>query len=215
MDAGTGQCFCLPSSFPTVQKEMNMYKSKVLPAAVGCWLLLAVESRAQDTNAYALAPATRLEALETNTGTVIVKGFAPVGSVSVSAGVVSVTCKEDTDTGAGRKEYGIAITVSVSNQFEDRAIVDYDEMDSLLNAIDYLSKIDWSVTSLISFDAAYTTKGGFRIAAFSSRRSGTIEFTIQSSHMSKGILLAPSQLGPFRGLIDQAKRKLDSIRKEK
>lgn len=75
-----------------------MYKSNLMLAAVVGWSLLAVESRAQDTNAYAPAPATKLEALETNTGTVIVKGIAPVGSISVSAGLVSVTCKEDTDT---------------------------------------------------------------------------------------------------------------------
>jgi hypothetical protein len=194
---------------------MVMYKSNVMLAVVVGWSLLAVESRAQETNAYPPAPATRLEVMETNTGTIIIKGTAPVGSVSVNAGSVSVTCKEDTDVSAGHKEYGIAITVSVANQFDDRTIVDYDELDSLLNAVDYLSKIDWTATSLASFNASYTTKGGFRIAAFSSKRASVIEFSIRGGHMGKGILLEQNHLAQFRGLIDQARRKLDSIRTDK
>src|ERR1017187_352317 len=192
---------------------MNMYKSPVVLAAIVGWSLLAVTSRAQNTDVYPPAPATALEILETNTGTVIIKGTSPIGSMSVNAVNVSVACKEDTDTSTQRKEYGIAISIKATGQLEDRTIVDYDEMDSLLKAIDYLNKIDWSVTPLTSFNAAYATKGGFRIAAFSSRRSGAIEFSLRSSRMSKGLLLTQSQLAQFRGLIDEAKRKLDEIRK--
>jgi hypothetical protein len=186
----------------------------VFAAVVGC-SLLAAASRAQDTNAYAPVPATKLEIMETNTGMVLIKGTAPVGSISVSGGAVSVTCKEDTDTGAGRKEYGIAITVKAGSQSEDRTIVDYDELDSLLTAIDYLSTINWSATALSSFNAAYSTKGRFRIAAVGSKRLATIEFNLRGSHLSKSTPISPSQLAQFRALIDQAKRELDSIRSSK
>lgn len=190
-----------------------MYKSPVMPAAAVGWWLLAVTSSAQITEVYPPAPATTLEILETNTGTVIIKATAPMGSMSVNAVNVTVTCKEDTDTSTHRKEYGIAISLEATGQLEDRTIVDYDEMDSVLKAIDYLNKIDWSVTPLTGFNAAYATKGGFRIAAFSSRRSGAIEFSLRSGRMSKGLLITQSQLAQFRGLIDQAKRKLEEIRK--
>jgi hypothetical protein len=183
----------------------------VLVVVVGCWFL-PVTSRAQNTNIYPPAPATKLEALETNTSTIIIKGFTLIGSLSINSETVSVTCKEDTDTTTGRKEHGIAVGVKVNDQPEDRMIIDYDEMDSLLNAIDYLSKISWSVTSLTGFDAFYATKGGFRVAAFGSKRGGTIEFSLRSSHMGKGILITPSELAQFRGLIDQARRNLDAIR---
>ena len=191
---------------------MIMSKSNVVLAAIFSWSLLAVTSRAQETNAYAPVPTTKLEALEANTGTVIIKGFAPVGSISVSGEVVSVTCKEDTDIGTGRKEYGIAITIRPNNKFEDRMIVDYDELDSLINAIDYLSRIDWGVTSLPSFNAAYTTKSGFRISALCNKLTGKIEVSIRSSRTSKGAPVPPTQLAQFRALIDQAKSKLDSLR---
>jgi len=57
-----------------------------------------------------------------------------------------------------------AVEIGRQGQFKDMMLIDYDELASPLNAIDYLSKLDVSVSSLNSFDAAYTTKGGFRPA---------------------------------------------------
>ena len=175
--------------------------------------LLAVASRAQDTNVFPEVPQTRLEAFETNTGVVLIKGTAPIGSVSATGGVVSVRCKEDANASTGQKEYGIAISIATSPLQEDRTIIDYDELDSILNAIDHLNKIDRSVTSLTSFDAIYTTKGGLRIVAFSRNRSGTIEFAVRSSHTnSVPVSLSREEIAQFRNLIDQARHKLDLIR---
>ena len=154
-----------------------MHKSNVILIMLAGFWALATPARAQDANVYAPAPpATKLEMLETNTGTILIKATALMGSMSVNGATVTVTCKEDADTGTGRKEYGIAlgITSAQTANLEDRTIVDYDELGSLLGAIDKLAKIDWSVTSLTSFNATYQTTGGFRVAAFSARRSGSI-----------------------------------------
>ena len=35
-------------------------------------------------------------------------------------------------------------------------VVDYDELDSLNDAIDYISKVTWGVTQLNSFEAGYS-----------------------------------------------------------
>jgi hypothetical protein len=83
----------------------------------------------------------------------------------------------------------------------------------LTHALDYLSRIDWSVTSMGSFDASYTTKAGLRVDSFSSRRSGKIEFALRTGQMTRGIVLAPEQLAQIRSLVEQAKRKLDDLRK--
>ena len=195
---------------------MNMLKSKVIfSALIGCFAL-AASVRAQDTGVYAVPPppATKLEMLETNTGVILIKASGPIGSMSVNGATVSVTCKEDTVTGTGRKEYGIAISV-VSAQtanVEDRTIVDYDELGPLLEAIDKLARIDWTGISLTSFSASYQTVDGLRVVAFSARRSGSIEHSVRSSRMSRGIVMTQSQLAEFRGLIDQARRKLDELR---
>jgi hypothetical protein len=163
-----------------------------------------------DTN----APKTKLEAFEAQTGTVIIKGVAPIGSMFAQAGTASVRSKESKDAGTGRKEYGIAIGLKENNRPEDITIIDYDELDSLLDGIDYIIKINRTVSALPSFSAVYVTKGGFRVAAFSSNnRPGTIQAALQSSHTARSrLLLAPDQLAKFQALVQQAKNNLDTLR---
>ena len=81
-------------------------------------------------------------------------------------------------------------------------LIDYDELDSLLDGLEYLGKLDWSVTPLPGFDAVYTTKGGFRAAAFGSRRTGNIEFAVRSIRVRTApLVLSRDQLGQVRSLV--------------
>jgi len=188
-----------------------MCKSKIILIAIVV-SFLSVVSHAQVTNINLTVPATKLEALEAKIGVVIIKGTAPIGSVSANAAVVSVTCKEDMDASTSQKEYGILVGIRQGDQPEDGTLIDYDELESLLTAINYFSKIDWTVTAMSGFDAFYVTKAGFRVAAFGSKRSGTIQFAVRSNRTSKGIVLSVEQLAQFKGLIDSAQRNLYSIR---
>jgi len=190
-------------------------KLNVMLAALAGLCAWNAPVHAQNTFIYApVPPATKLEMFETNTGTVLIKSAAVIGSMSISGGSVSVTCKEDAEPATGRKEYGIIIALALEQTpaSEDRTVVDYEELDSLLKALDALATIDWSVSSLASFDAVYQTKGGFKIAAFSVRRSGTVEHSLRSSRMTKKIVITSSQWAEFRGLIDQARRKIEELR---
>ncbi len=171
---------------------------------------------AQETNACAPVPATKLECFETNTDTVIIKATAPIGSVQAHSGTVSVRCREITDAGTGHRESGIIIDIGYPGLAENSTLIDYDELDSLLDGLDYIGRLDWSVTPLPSFSAVYTTKGGFRAAAFGSRRTGNIEFSACSTRSIRPpLLLSRDQLGQLRSLVEQGKVKLDSLRKEK
>jgi hypothetical protein len=179
-------------------------------------LLLTGMARAQETNACLPFPATKLEAFETNTGTVIIKATAPIGTVPAHGGEVGVRCREITDAGTGRRESGIVIDLNFGGELADTMLIDYDELDSLLDGLEYLGTLDWSITPLPSFDAVYTTKGGFRTAAFGSRRTGNIEFAVRSVRMRMApLVLSRDQLGQVRSLVQQGKAKLDSLRKAK
>ena len=125
-------------------------------------LLLTGMARAQETNIWLPFPATKLEALETNTDTVIIKATAPIGSVPAHSGEVGVRCREITDVGTGRRESGIIIDLTLGGELVDTMLIDYDELGALLDGLEYLGTLDWSVTPLPGFDAVYTTKGGFR-----------------------------------------------------
>ena len=176
--------------------------------AVAGGSLLGSPVRAQETNTCLPLPATKLEAFDTNTDTVIIKATAPIGSVPAHGGAVTVRCREITDVGTGRRESGIIIDIAFEVQLETMLLIDYDELDSLLDGLDYLGKLDWSVTSLPDFSAVYTTKGGFRADARGSRRTGNIEFAVRSTRVSVPRLpLSRDQLGQLRSLIEQAKAK--------
>jgi hypothetical protein len=184
--------------------------------AVAGGSLLGGPARAQETNTCVLVPATKLEAFDTNTDTVIIKATAPIGTVPAHGGAVSVRCREITDVGTGHRESGILVDIRSGEQFEETMLIDYDELDSLLDGLEYLGQLDWSVTPLPGFDAVYTTKGGFRAAAFGSRRTGNIEFAVRSTRASRPpLLLSRDQLGQLRSWIGQAKTKLDSLHKAK
>jgi hypothetical protein len=181
-----------------------------LLAAFGS-LLLATLAHAQDTN----APRTRLEAFEDQADILIVRGAALLGEVHAGAGLVSVVAKESKVVPSGRKEYGVAIGVAkAATAPEDSTVIDYDELDSLISALDYVSAVNYSVTSLPSFDAGFTSRGGLRVFAYTSlRRPGTIQAAVQGGHMANArLVLTPAQLAQFTTLVRQAKAQLDTLR---
>jgi hypothetical protein len=187
--------------------------TNLILASVLCLSALVNRAIAQDTNAYAFVPATRLESFATNTGTVVIRGSAEVGVVLANTGSIVLKCREASEAGTGRKEVGISVDLNHNQQSKETRYIDYDELEPVINALAYLNKVDWSITSLNSFDAAITTRSGFRASAFSSKRSSAIEFAVRTAGTGNApILLSRDQLAEFRGLLDQAKTRLDSIR---
>jgi len=176
-------------------------------------LLVADAVRAQTTNCCLLLPQTKLEGFETNTGSVILKATVPIGNVGTSYGGLSVQCREITDLGTGRREFGLVIAFAENSRADEWCLIDYDELNSLQSALDYLNKVEWSVTPLPAFDAVYTTKGGFRVAAYGDRRSGGIGFAARNIRLlARPVQLSRDQLGQLRSVLDQARAKLDSLR---
>jgi len=191
---------------------MGNTSPKLICIFVLCTSAFIRPASAQDTNAYAYTPATRLESFATNTGTVVIRGSADIGVVQGSTGTIGLKCREASDASSGRKEVGISIDLNHNQQSKETRYIDYDELEPLIDALAYLNKVDWSITSLNSFDAAITTRSGFRASAFSSKRSGAIEFAVRTAGTGNPpILMSRDQLAELRGLLEQARTKLDSI----
>jgi len=170
---------------------------------------LAFAARAQDTNALK----TEIGIFESQTGVVIIKGFGQVGSVATGGAVISVRCKESSSAVTGHKDYGIAVEIE-GNQWRRLAIVDYDELDALLNGMDYLGKMTYNATSLPGFEATFTTKCGLELIAFGNKQQGGIRTFLQYDD-SPRIPLASDQWTQLAKLIEQAKATLDSLRTPK
>jgi hypothetical protein len=176
-----------------------------------------MQAQAQFINILPPPPMTRLESFDTNTEVVILKASTDVGSISADSGVVAVKCKEMTDTSTGHKEQGIALEITPRGQARGVLLIDFDEIPSLVAAIDYINKLDVTVTPLTSFDAAYTTKGGFRIAALGTRNTGAVQFGVRDARLSANpstpVTFSRDQMTRLSDLINQAKGVLDSLRR--
>ena len=172
-------------------------------------------TKGQTTPQSPQEPKTRLQAFEAQTCVVIIKGLSRIGSVSSqNGGTVSVESREFIDAGTGRREFGIVVDVKKVGdpELESSSYIDYDEIESLLSGIDYISKVQRSVTKLDDFEAVYHTNGDFKISTFSTLKNRTV-VAVSSGEPNEIIVLLPfPKLDDLRALIASAKAKLDAIK---
>jgi hypothetical protein len=160
-----------------------------------------------------LEPRTKLEALDDRHSTVIIKGFTRITTVDVRGVRVDAVEMRDLGSAVGRAK-GLVITLREGGEQpkEDRAFVDYDEIDLLLNAIDAVSRVDESVTKLAGFEARYKTIGDLEVGVFRQTRSGTAVTMTAGLCDLVTIAMSLDDLGKVRAMIQEAKERLDQIR---
>jgi len=180
------------------------------------WLILPIGSIAfaQSTKPEQV-PKTKLETFVAQNGIVIIQGFSSAGILKGQYGsTIEVDSKEFTNAASGKKEYGITIEVSSGGTASrsNRSYIDYDEIESLIKGLDYIAKIDKSVTKLESFQATYNTKDDLSFAIFS-RDNGTIMLSVESGRIgAASAYFKYDEIGKVRDLITQAKIKIDGIK---
>jgi hypothetical protein len=170
--------------------------------------LLSLSVQAQSTN----APRTQLEAIESRTNTLIIKGYTEIGSIACGGGSVLVAAKESSDAATRERALGISVVVRGQGR-QDTSYVDYDELDSMIRALDLMNTPPWSESVLPQIEASYTSRDGLRVASANTRNNAGMEAIVQSSRLC--VVTAPlsiQQFIAFRNLIEQAKGKLDGIR---
>jgi hypothetical protein len=172
---------------------------------------------AQEPVETELEPRTKLEAFQARTGIVIIKGFSRIGLAAGLDGTsIEVENREFRDAGSNAREYGITVEVREAGNAGRRSLsyIDYDEIDPLLKGLEYLSKIDNSVTQLNRFEADYRTRGDLLVTAASSRGGG-VTLVISSGHFRRATsLFRLEDLKVIRGLIIEAKNQLDAIQQK-
>lgn len=156
---------------------------------------------------------TELEAFAAQTGVVIIKGYSSIGKVA-GMGSVEVDCREFTNAQSGKKTYGMVIGVKEISRIEreNNSFIDFNEIDSLITGIDYISKIKGDVTALQHFEATYTTRGDFSITVFNDSK-GKLSIAVTSGRVGRArAYLNLEQLTKLRELVMDAKSKIESIR---
>jgi len=164
-------------------------------------------------------PRNKLEDFDGRFETLLVKGRHVIGTVRGQNGLARVEATEIRDSATGETASGAAITLAVNNAtpgaaaapaVEFRSLIDYEEIDALLKAMDSASKASESVTRLSHFEVRYRTKGDFEIIVFRQLENNVVAAAIEAGFYERERLyLSIDDLIRVRWMIAQAKERLD------
>ena len=167
-------------------------------------------------------PKTQSEAIHGKISATIIEGYSVVGKVNVddrrySDSVISVENWEFIVPSTDEKQIGIVVEIK-SREQSNRSLIDYDEIDPLLQGIDYLLKVNRHSVKLDNFQAIYRTKDGLRVTTSNhprdetfGRSQGDIEATVKSGNGAV-ISFSIHKLRALQSLIAKAKQQLDLIK---
>jgi hypothetical protein len=160
-----------------------------------------------------LEPRTKLEALGQRHSTVIIQGFTRITTVEVNGIRIDAIEMRDVGSAVARAKGIVVVIRDVGERPDDnRAFVDYDEIEPLLNAIDMISRVDESATKLVGFEARYKTLGDLDIGVFRQTRSGTAAFMRTGICNRATVTMSLDDLAKVRAMIQEAKTRLDEIK---
>jgi hypothetical protein len=160
-----------------------------------------------------LEPRTKLEAIEDRHSAVVVKGFTRITTVEVRG--VRIDAIEMRELGNVGRAKGIVIVLREQGgdrPDDNRAFIDYEEIDPLLNAIDTLGRVDETATKLAGFEARYKTQGDFEIGVFRQTSRGTAVILTTGICDRATTTLTLDDLAKVRAMIQEAKSRLEDIR---
>jgi len=157
-------------------------------------------------------PRTKLEAIEERHSTVVLKGFTRITTVEVRG--VRIDAVEMREMGNVSRAKGIVVVLRETGERinDNRAFVDYEEIEPLLNAIDAMGRVDESATRFVGFEARYKTQGDLEIGVFRQTRSGTAALLTTGICDRATAPLSLDDLAKVRAMIQEAKARLDEIR---
>jgi hypothetical protein len=158
-------------------------------------------------------PKTELEAFQEKYGSVVVKGFSELPTISGTGGGLQFTVMELRNPAANSKVKGLLAEINTGERYSSavRSFIEYGEIDSLIKGIEYVSKIDKSVTTLQNFEARYATKGDFDVTTFNNSQGSVRVAVTVGRYGSKSIYLDQSQLASLLQQLQQAKTMLDAL----
>lgn len=144
----------------------------------------------------------------------LIKGFTQVAAFNARGGDVRVDAIELRESGSPTRALGIVVAVREAGEKprDNRSFVDYEEIESLIKAIESIARINETVTKLTGFEARYRTLGDFELNVFRQSRSGTAAALTSGICEKTTVLLTLDELERLKGIILEAKTRLDEIR---
>ena len=157
-------------------------------------------------------PRTKLETLEERQSAVIIKGFTRINTIELRGMRLDAVEMRQLGTTFSAKGIVVVLRETGDRPDENRAFVDYEEIDPLLNAIDTMARVDETVTKLPGFEARYRTAGDLEISVFRQTRSGTAVTMMTGICDRATITLSLDEFAKVKAMIQEAKTRLDELR---
>ena len=157
-------------------------------------------------------PRTKLESLDQRYSTIIIKGFTRINTIEVRGIRVDAVEMHEPGQTSTAKGLVIALREGGDRPNDNRAFVDYDEIDPLLGAIDSLNRIDETSTKLTGFEARYQTRGDLELVTFRQTNRGTA-VTLTTGICEKAVTtMSLDEFGKFKAMLREAKARVDELR---
>ena len=161
-------------------------------------------------------PQTRLEAIASQKGILITKGYTDIGEVQADDGSrVRITAVSFTDARQSRE---MGVVVSIEQRGSEGAVIAYvdaDELDPLSEALDDLAKLDQGASPMANVEGVYRTRGDLEFTNHSSNGSRvvsvrTTQILLPSAQVAQAMAtLRPARLAEIRQQIATAKETLN------
>lgn len=157
-------------------------------------------------------PRTKLESLDQRYSTIIIKGFTRVTTIELRGIRVDAVEMHEPGRAGNAKGLVIALREGGDRPSDNRALVDYEEIEPLMAAIDSLSRIDETSTKLTGFEARYQTRGDLEMVSFRQTNRGTA-VTLTTGICEKAtVTLTLDEFGKFKAMLQEAKARVDELR---
>jgi hypothetical protein len=173
-------------------------------------LAAAVDGQTTTTFTVTNAPRTLYDAVNRTPDTLLIKGSSIIGTLNSQIGYpVEIRAERLTNPQTTNTLYAVSLRTTVAEQTQIDYI-DYDELDSLIRSVQYISQANSSITPMDNFEAVFRTRSGLSIAKVGRGNKVVIA-------MTSGCTNAPrNQMAPFvlddlgRNLVS-AKAKIDLV----
>lgn len=160
-------------------------------------------------------PRNKLEDFEGRMETILVKGRSWAGTIRGQNGSARVEAYEVRDIRKSDAASGVVITINADSgpAGEIRSLIDYEEIDALVKAMDTAAKASEAITRLTHFEVHYRTRGDFEILVFKQLSNNAIASAIEGGFFDRSRLwLTLEDFVKLRWMIVQAKEKLDEVK---
>jgi hypothetical protein len=160
-------------------------------------------------------PRNKLEDFEGRVQTLLIRGRHWIGNIKVQNGSARVEATEIRDSTSAEAASGVVITIVADGgpPGEIRSLIDYDEIDPLIKAMDTAAKAGDNITRLSHFEVRYRTKGDFEIMVFKQLENNVVAAAIEGGFFDRSRLyLSIDDLVKLRWMIAQAKEQLDQAK---